>query len=230
MGLYYISLAGAYRAGEMSVAYPLAKSSPVIVVLIVALLLGRGEQLSVICVFGIILVVGGCFLIPLKRFGELRMSRYLNATCKLALLAAIGTSGYSVIDDEALRTLRNNPAVSLSATQVTLLYSGFEAMAGSLWLALFIAVRKNGRLDLRQTLRTKARHAVLAGVAIHITYCIVLVSLAFARNVSYVVGFRQLSIPLGAVLGIVVLKEPPHIPKLAGVGIMFIGLMLIAMG
>ena len=230
MALYYISLAGSYRAGEMSVAYPLARSSPVIVVLIVALLLGRGDQVSLICVIGIILVVGGCFLIPLRRFGGLRLSRYLNATCGLAFLAAIGTSGYSIIDDEALRTLRNNPAISLNETQLTLLYACFEAMATSLWLVLFVAVRKNGRSDFRETLRIKKLHPVLAGVAIHITYGIVLISLAFARNVSYVVGFRQLSIPLGAVFGIVILKESPYIPKFMGVAIMFIGLMLIAIG
>jgi drug/metabolite transporter (DMT)-like permease len=35
MALYYIALAGAYRAGELSIAYPLARSSPVIVVLVV---------------------------------------------------------------------------------------------------------------------------------------------------------------------------------------------------
>jgi uncharacterized membrane protein len=48
--------------------------------------------------------------------------------------------------------------------------------------------------------------------------------------VSYVVGFRQLSIPLGAMAGILVLKEAPHAPKLAGVAIMFVGLILLAMG
>ncbi|MBN1901855.1 EamA family transporter [Candidatus Sumerlaeota bacterium] len=230
MALYYISLAGAYRSGELSVAYPLARSSPVIVVSVVAFLLGRGAQVSFICVLGIILVVGGCFLIPMQKFREFRLNRYLNATCGLALLAAIGTSGYSIIDDEALRTLRNNPDISLNTTQVTLLYSFCEALAVSLWLFLFIAVRRNGRLDMRETLRTKTRHAILAGLAIHITYAIVLVSLAFAKNVSYVVGFRQLSIPLGAVFGIVILKEQPHIPKIMGVAIMFIGLLLVAMG
>ena len=79
-------------------------------------------------------------------------------------------------------------------------------------------------------LRTNARYAALTGMAIYLTYALVLISLAFVENVSYVVGFRQLSIPVGATLGLLVLKEPPHPPKLAGVTIMFIGLMLLAMG
>ncbi len=58
----------------------------------------------------------------------------------------------------------------------------------------------------------------------------VAISLAFVDNVSYVVGFRQLSIPLGATLGVLVLKEAPHAPKIAGVAIMFVGLILVALG
>jgi len=230
LALYYISLAGAYRAGDMSVAYPLARSSPVIVVTVVTLILGRGDQVSAVCVMGIMLVVGGCFLIPLQRFGDLRLKNYLSPVCALALLAAVGTSGYSIVDDEALRQLRSNPQVTIGNTQMTLLYACLEALAASLWLFLFVVLRRSGRSSLSQVLRTNKRHALLAGIAIYFTYAIVLVSLAFVDNVSYVVGFRQLSIPLGVTFGVLVLKEPRHTPKLAGVIIMFAGLVLVAMG
>ena len=103
LALYYITLAGAYRSGDMSVAYPLARSSPVIVVTVVTLVLGRGDQVSAQCVAGIILVVGACFLLPMKRFSDFRVRNYLNLTCAFAFLAAIGTTGYSICDDEALR-------------------------------------------------------------------------------------------------------------------------------
>jgi drug/metabolite transporter (DMT)-like permease len=230
MALYYISLAGAYRSGDISVAYPLARSSPVIVVTIVTLILGRGDQVSSLCVGGIILVVAGCFLIPLQRFRDLRLKHYLNSTCGLALLAAVGTSGYSILDDEALRLLRTNAQLTIGDTQITLVYACLEALVTSLWLALFVACRRSGRASLSQVLRAKKKPAVLAGVAIFLTYAIVLISLAFVDNVSYVVGFRQLSIPLGATLGVLVLKEAPHAPKLVGVAIMFVGLILVAMG
>ena len=52
--------------------------------------------------------------------------------------------------------------------------------------------------------------------------------MGFVKNVSYVVAFRQLSIPLGTAFGIMFLKEPVYSPKLAGAAIMFIGLMLVA--
>ncbi len=228
LALYYISLAGAYRAGEMSVAYPLARSSPVIVVSVVTLMLGRGDQVSALCVAGIVLVVLGCFLIPLKRLGDLRLKNYCHPICGLALLAAIGTSGYSIVDDEALRLLRTRLAIG--NTQTTLVYAGLEALSASAWLFLFVVLRRSGRSSLNLLLRTQKRFAVLAGVAIYFAYALVLISLAFADNVSYIVGFRQLSIPLGAILGIVILKEVPHGLKIAGVIVMFVGLILVAIG
>jgi len=45
-------------------------------------------------------------------------------------------------------------------------------------------------------------------------------------NVSYVAVFRQLSIPLGAIFGIVFLKEPRYLPKTIGITAIFLGLVL----
>ncbi|MFC1461904.1 EamA family transporter [Verrucomicrobiota bacterium] len=230
MSVYYTSLAGAYRSGDMSVAYPLARSSPVIVVTIVTLILGRGSQVSAQCVFGIVLVVGGCLLVPMKRITDLRVANYLNATCCLALVAAFGTAGYSILDDEALRQLRNAPELCLGTTQITLVYACLEALSASLWLGFFVAVRRKGRRDFLEVIRRSKLQAVLTGAAIYLTYAIVLISLAYVRNVSYVVAFRQLSIPLGTAFGIFILREPPYIPKLAGVTVMLVGLVLIGMG
>jgi drug/metabolite transporter (DMT)-like permease len=230
MALYYIALAGAYRAGDISIAYPIARSSPVIVVSVVTIFLGRGDQVSGLCIAGIMLVVGGCFLIPLQRFGDFRLKNYLTTTCGLALIAAIGTSGYTLLDDEALRILRTNPQITMGNTWVTLVYAFLEAMWASIWLFLYVLLSRKGRSETHKTLCINMKNAVLAGLAIQITYGIVLVSMAFVNNVSYVVGFRQLSIPLGAALGILVLKERLHPPKFAGVVIMFMGLILLAMG
>ena len=224
--LYYTSLAGAYRYGDISVAYPIARSTPVIVVSIATLILGRGNQISDLCIAGIFLVMGGCFLVPRQRFSDLDIGDYFNPTCGLALLAAAGSAGYTMLDDEALRRLGLDAQISIGKPQTALLYACLEALAASLWLFLFVALRHGGLSNVRSVFR----HAVLAGAGIHITYLIILISLTFASNVTYVVGFRQISVPLGTTLGIIVLKEAPHPPKIAGVTIMFFGLMMIAMG
>jgi drug/metabolite transporter (DMT)-like permease len=227
---YYASLAGAYRNGDISIAYPISRSTPIIVVSVVTLILGRSDQLSEICVFGIILVVTGCFIIPLKKFTDFHLKNYFNLTCSFALLAAIAASGYSIIDDEALRQLRMNANINIGNTEITILYFFFEAVSASFCLLLFVVVRNKGRSDLIQVMKTNIHNAVIVGIGIHVTYLIVLISLAFVSNVTYVVGFRQISIPLGTVLGILILKEIPYMPKIFGVIIMFTGLMMVAVG
>jgi len=52
----------------------------------------------------------------------------------------------------------------------------------------------------------------------------------YVRNVSYVAAFRQLSIPIGAVLGMALLKEQRYLPKVLGVVTIFVGLVLAGMG
>ncbi len=61
-------------------------------------------------------------------------------------------------------------------------------------------------------------------------YSLVLVSVTFVKNVSYVLAFRQLSIPIGVILGMVLLKEPMYIPRIAGTAVLFIGLVLVTIG
>ena len=58
----------------------------------------------------------------------------------------------------------------------------------------------------------------------------VLFSMAYVDNVSYVAGFRQLSIPIGALLGMIVLRESLVAPKIVGVLGIFSGLVMIAFG
>lgn len=230
MAVYYWSLAGAYQSGDMSIAYPLARSSPIIVVSVVMLVLRRTDQISIQCILGIVLVVGGCFLIPMQRFADIRLRNYLNATCMLALVAAFGTAGYSMVDDEALRQLRNVFGGRLNTLSITLTYACLQALSSSLWLAILIGSRHTGRLSFRQVMRASKKTAILTGIGIYGTYALVLTSMAFVKNVSYVVAFRQLSILLGVGFGIMIMKEPPYRPKLVGVSIMFIGLILVGLG
>jgi len=230
LAVYMTALAGAYRTGDMSVAYPLARSSPVIVVTIVTIFLGKGHEVGGTCVFGIILVVVGCFMLPMKEFRDFRIKNYLNLCCMLALLAAIGTSGYTIVDDEALRRLREIPGSPFSPVDATLIYFLFEGISASLWMEMFVLLSSQERKKLVEIIRSSKIPAVLTGIGIYLTYTLVLLSMNFVRNVSYVAAFRQLSIPIGATLGMVLLKEPRYITKIAGVTIIFTGLVLVGIG
>ncbi len=52
----------------------------------------------------------------------------------------------------------------------------------------------------------------------------------YVTDISYVAAFRQLSIPLGAIFGMWLLKEPCFPPKIAGISIIFAGLVMVAIG
>ena len=230
LALNYAAIAGAYRAGDISVAYPLARSVPLLFVPMLGFLLGRGSQISTQGIAGMLLVAGSCFFIPLHRFRDFHFRSFMNATCFLALLAAIGTTGYCMIDDEALRLLRSQPSIHAGNLKITLVYALLENTSATLWLALFMLFQSQERNKLRETCKSQWRPASLAGVVISATYLVVLLAMAFARDVSYIVGFRQLSIPIGAVAGMLILKEKPHPPKLAGIAVLLVGLLFIAWG
>ena len=166
----------------------------------------------------------------MKRFNDFSLKNYLNMMCVFALLAAIGTSGYSLVDDEALRLLRETPDLPLRSWEVTLIYLFFEGGMTIFWLTIFVFGRKHGREILRQTFHAGIRPMVVMGVGIYLTYSLVLISMAFVTNVSYVVAFRQISIPLGVILSVVILKEAAYVPKFVGVSVMFVGLLLVGMG
>jgi drug/metabolite transporter (DMT)-like permease len=77
-----------------------------------------------------------------------------------------------------------------------------------------------------EILRSYKGPAAITGIGIYLTYGIVLVSMNFVTNVSYVAAFRQLSIPLGAIFGIALLKEPRYLPKIIGIVAIFAGLVI----
>ena len=84
--------------------------------------------------------------------------------------------------------------------------------------------------ELREVWRIQLGPAALTGIGIYAAYTLVLVAMAFVSNVSYVVAFRQVSVPLGAVAGVLALRDPPYVPKFVGVAIMFAGLLLVGLG
>jgi drug/metabolite transporter (DMT)-like permease len=227
--VYYIGLAGAYRTGDMSVAYPLVRALPVILVAALSAALGIGKPLSGLGVTGILLVAVGCLIIPLRSFHGISARSYLNACCLLAALAALGTCGYTLIDNEALRQLRLLPGMSMGNAGITVLFMALENITTTIALAGYVLLLPAERSRLAFTWRRNRLNAALTGALITGTYGLVLLAMAYASNVSYIAAFRQLSIPLGAVLGIVVQKEAAHRPKLAGIGIVFAGLILIGL-
>ncbi len=230
LALYYLCLAGAYRTGDLSMAYPLIRSSPILVVTFVTFVLGRGHEIGPLAYAGIVLVVAGCFLLPISHFRDFNIHKYRSACCVLAFLAAIGTAGYTIIDDRALAILRNLPDHPFSPYSAAMVYVVLEAIISSVWLAAGVVLIASERRKLQMFQRRDIKRAFITGLGIYGTYGMVLASMAFVKNVSYVAAFRQTSILIGALLGFTLLHEPRYRPKIVGIVIVFIGLVLVGIG
>jgi drug/metabolite transporter (DMT)-like permease len=230
---YYISLAAAYRRGDMSLVYPLARSTPAILVAVFAVAIGRANDISPQAFTGIALIVIGGYLLPMRHFRDFSLRKYLNVALGFALCAAVGTAGYSLVDDGALREAWTTLGEGIPSWQVSAVYAFFEGIASAIWMAVYVLFVPRERRSFAQLIGSggaSMRGAALMGVGIYVTYTIVLASMAFVRDVSYVVAFRQLSIPLGVVMGAIILREKLHAPRIVGTLLMFAGLLLVGTG
>ena len=223
--IYYLGLAGAYRHGDISMAYPLLRAVPVILVTILSTIYQIGKSLSPTGIVGIILIVLGCLILPLPSLHGIQWRAYINPCCLLALLAALGTAGYTLTDNRALEILRGFP--QLPTGNATLLFIALETIATILVLAIYTTTIPAERARFRETWREGRGKAAMTGFLITGTYGLVLLAMNYATNVSYIAAFRQLSIPLAAMLGFVVQKEPATQPKVLGITLVFSGLIII---
>jgi len=227
---YLAALAGAYRAGDISIAYPMARSLPAIFVLMGTLILGKGEEIGWMLCGGIFFVVVGCLILPMRRLQDFRYQDYLNLCCGLAVLAAVGISAYTIVDDTALRHLRELPNSPFHPIEATFIYLILEGICCSLWQGIFVGFNMRERQRITKVIRDFKAAAVTTGIGIYLTYGLVLASMNYVTNVNYVSAFRQLSIPIGALMGIVLLKEPGYVPRIIGVVVIFVGVVLVSIG
>jgi len=230
LAAYLATLAAAYRAGDISIAYPLIRSLPVIFVFITTLILGKGHQVSWPLISGIILIAAGCMVLPMKSFGDFKLTDYQNLCCFWAVLSALGVTGYTIVDDEALRQLRELAGMPFSPIGGTLVYMVLEGISCSSWQGVFVLCNSRERNNMGAALKTGKSAAAITGIGIYLTWGLVLASMNFVANVSYVAAFRQLSIPVGAIFGMTLLKEPRYLPKKIGIAAVFIGLVLAGIG
>lgn len=227
--LYMYGLVGAYKSGHLSVAYPLARAIPVLLVALIRVA-WSGAPLSAGLYVGGILILAGALILPLPTFRNWHWRHYRNASCLFALVAALGTTGYSIVDDHALCLFRAVPETGINPVPVTAVYAFLESTFTFLWLLPLILSSKVRRTEASIILRLHWKSVFLASVGMILGYLLILISLAYVDDVAYVVAFRQLSIPLGALAGVVLLGEPAHRPKVVGVGLLFVGLVLAVLG
>src|SRR5207253_282169 len=104
--LYYMAMAKAYKTGDLSVVYPLARGTAPLLILVWGFLLLR-ESPSAGGVSGIGLIVFGLCVLNLPRFGAWREMgpKLKQAAPRWALLAGTCISLYTVMDKAGVQLL-----------------------------------------------------------------------------------------------------------------------------
>lgn len=213
--LYFTSLGKAYELGDLSVVYPLARSSPLFLTVLSIVFLG--EEISAWGAVGILLIVLGVYAIHMKSLSLNDLKTPLRSlrgrASQFALLTAIWTTMYSMID-------------KLGVTMINPIVYAF-------WLELFIllfltplVVLRRGWRNVAQEWRNSKVKVTVAGFFMRIGYILVLVAMSLAQ-VSYILALRQLSVVLGAAAGVILLREKYGKVRLVSSMIMFTGVYIL---
>lgn len=230
-GFEYIYLTGlthAYRRSDISFVYPMARAVPVLLTAVITLLAGFGKAPTVPALLGMVILTGGCLLMPHTDWRTLSFAPYRNTVMLFILLAAAGTTGYTIIDSETLKLLgRAWPQTGNVARAVFFLFL-METCLSVLLLAT-TAFSRAERAAFRRHFG-KTGSPILSGVFSSSAYVLVLLAMGFVSNVSYLQAFRQISLPLGVLAGIFVLRERPGAPRMTGIVLVLAGLVLVALG
>ena len=222
---YFVFLATAYRHGDISVVYPLARTFPIFVVGIAGLALGQWPTPA--AWLGIGLVVLGCAALPLEGLaGGIERGRYLNAASLWALLTALASSGYTVCDYVGVDLVAGLDR--FSAPVAALLYGYLEWTSTALFLGVAVVLGRQ-RGELARAFRDERGPALLVGLLSFGTYLLILWAYSLSDKVAYVAALRQVSIVLGVVFGLVFLGERGGVLRVAASGVVVAGLVLVAL-
>jgi drug/metabolite transporter (DMT)-like permease len=219
--VYFVTLTRAYALGDLSQVYPIARGSAPLFVLLWALLF-LGEHPSPLGVGGVLLVVCGLYLVNLPTLTDWKrpLLSFRASAARWALLTGILISIYSAIDKVGVRYVDPLPYLYL-----------FLVVA---WIALAVQwLNPDRRLALRTELRPDLKRRALYAVAVAVlgssAYGLVLAALRVSP-VSYVSPVRELSVVIGAWLGVRFMSEPGGRLRIVAAAFVAAGIIVIALG
>jgi phosphonate utilization associated putative membrane protein len=193
---YYLTLAQAYRTGDLSFAYPLMRgTAPLIVALLGIAFLG--ELPTMLMAAGILLISVGIVSIAFVQHRRHPPAAAYWAFANAAIIAA-----YTLVDARGVRASGN------AAGYVSWLIF-LEGLPFLLWV-----LRRRGRAAV-QYVRSSAARGLIGGACSLAAYGIVLWAMTRAP-VAAVAALRETSVLFAALMGSLWLKERFGLPRLAG--------------
>jgi drug/metabolite transporter (DMT)-like permease len=220
-GLYSYWLSMGYSRGDLSVVYPISRSTPAVVPLLAIPLLG--ELVSPAGAAGIGLVVIGIWLV--QSDGRVQLGQLVAPGTGYAYLTLAATVGYSLIDKRSMELLQ---ATDWSGPMPRAVVIYVLIVLAHTPLFALLARRRVGLRDVSGLARAQPL-ALLGGVlASFASYALILEALRSAA-VSYVVAARQMSVVFAIALAVGWLRERPTRPRVVGALATVAGVGLIAL-
>ena len=208
---YFVFLINAYRYGDLSHVYPIARGSAPLIVAVISVAI-LGETLSRQAALAVVLVALGIMSLTLTRgAGGFREPK--------AMLYALGTgvfiAGYTVVDGLGARLADS----AHSYTFWVHLLNGIPITLLALYLRrgqVFVSARKSWK------------PGVLAGVISLLAYWIVIWAMTQAP-MALVSAVRETSMVFAVLFGVFFLRERLNLARLASTGMTLIGTVMIKM-
>lgn len=208
---YFLLLARAYEHGEISVIYPVARGSGIGLTGFLGWLL-LGESLALIGIIGICLI---CFGILSMGASVIRQKNFAKQGFGSALGVGATIVSYSLVDK-----------VGVSFVHPIVYIFGMFLLSAIL-ITPIVVLRDRGRL-FHQLIETW-RPIMLISVGSTGAYLMILFAMTVGE-VGYIVALREFAVVIGAVLGVVFLKERITLLKVGSVLMIVFGLILIRFG
>jgi len=217
---YYVTLAGAYKHGELGMTYPIMRgSAPLLVALGSSVVLG--ESLSPLAWAGVLGVTLGVAMVGLAHPGEALHHRRALA---YALANAVVIMTYTFIDGSGVRTTVAAGGGALSYVLLLFVLDGLPYPA-------LVVLRRDGagRRAVLDYAKRRWPLAALGGTASIGSYAIALWAMTRAP-VASVSALRETSVLFGTLLGAWLLKERLGAQRLLGAVVIVTGVVALRFG
>ncbi|MBC78072.1 MAG: hypothetical protein CL745_00505 [Chloroflexi bacterium] len=203
---YFYFLGTAYKNGDLSFVYPIARGTAVALVPVAGFFI-INESISSISLFGVFVVFIGIFTL-----GNIAHIRSVNLNdLFLSLITGITVTMYTIVDKYAVSMI--NPFFVFSISSF---------LGGFLSITLIDRRINHFYLITKNNLRIVLVISFLSAIA----YPMVLYAYKYS-DVSLVSPLREISTAIAAVMGIVLLKEKLSLYKVLGISLIVIGAILI---
>ncbi len=215
--IYFVLLQRGYRDGDLSVVYPLARGTGPLLSSLAAIVL-LAERPGPFGITGLLLIVTGIFVG--SGIGRARPAAGVARRIRLSIAYGIAT-GVSI----AIYTLWDKYSVSVLAIS-PVVYDFWGNAVRTLLMTPFVLGRG---AEIRDAWRRFRREVFGIAVLSPMAYLLVLWAL-ITTPVSLVAPAREISIVIGAILGVRLFNEPAGPRRIAAAALMFAGIVALSRG